>query len=142
MARRKVTPAEIEAAAAAPLKYFSHDAHLADSTACRRFIRRCGPNGYGRYMRLLERLAAEEGHVIDVLDTESQYLLADELWFGDNLGALGQFLKDLSECGLIQMFGDGVIKSPVVDEAALYFGKCRASAALGGRARKEGSENA
>ena len=142
MARRKVTQAEIEAAAAAPLKYFSHDAHLADSTACRRFIRRCGPDGYGRYMRLLERLATEEGHVIDVLDAESQYLLADELWFGDNLGALGLFLKDLSECGLIQMFGDGVIKSPLVDEAALYFGKCRASAAIGGRARKGGSENA
>lgn len=142
MARRKVTQADIEAAAAAPLKYFSHDAHLADSTACRRFIRRCGPDGYGRYMRLLERLASEEGHVIDILDTESQYLLADELWFGDNLGALGQLLKDLSECGLIQMFGDGVIKSPIVDEAALYFGKCRASASLGGRARKEGSENA
>lgn len=142
MARRKVTQAEIEAAAAAPLKYFSHDAHLADSTACRRFIRRCGPDGYGRYMRLLERLATEEGHVIDVLDAESQYLLADELWFGDNLSALGLFLKDLSECGLVQMFGDGVIKSPLVDEAALYFGKCRASAALGGRARKEGSENA
>lgn len=142
MARRKVTQAEIEAAAAAPLKYFSHDAHLADSTACRRFIRRCGPDGYGRYMRLLERLATEEGHVIDVLDAESQYLLADELWFGDNLSALGLFLKDLSECGLVQMFGDGVIKSPLVDEAALYFGKCRASAALGGRARKEGSGNA
>lgn len=142
MARRKVTQAEIEAAAAAPLKYFSHDAHLADSTACRRFIRRCGPDGYGRYMRLLERLAAEEGHVIDVLDTESQYLLADELWFGGNLAAMGQFLKDLSECGLVQMFGDGAIKSPVVDEAALYFGKCRASAAIGGRARKEGSKNA
>lgn len=142
MARRKVTQAEIEAAAAAPLKYFSHDAHLADSTACRRFIRRCGPDGYGRYMRLLERLATEEGHVIDVLDAESQYLLADELWFGDNLSALGLFLNDLSECGLVQMFGDGVIKSPLVDEAALYFGKCRASAALGGRARKEGSGNA
>ena len=96
MARRKVTQADIEAAAAAPLKYFSHDVHLADSTACRRFIRRCGPDGYGRYMRLLERLASEEGHVIDILDTESQYLLADELWFGDNLSALGQFLKDLS----------------------------------------------
>ena len=91
MARRKVTQAEIEAAAAAPLKYFTHEAHLADSTACRRFIRRCGPDGYGRFMRLLERLAAEEGHVIDVLDTESQYLLADELWFGDNLSALGQW---------------------------------------------------
>lgn len=142
MARRKVTQAEIEAAAAAPLKYFSHDAHLADSTACRRFIRRCGPDGYGRYMRLLERLATEEGHVIDVLDAERQYLLADDLWFGDNLSAMGLFLKDLAECGLIQMFGDGAIKSPVVDEAALYFGKCRASAALGGRARKEGSENA
>ena len=142
MARRKVTQAEIEAAAAAPLKYFSHDAHLADSTACRRFIRRCGPDGYGRYMRLLERLATEEGHVIDVLDAESQYLLADELWFGDNLSALGQFLKDLAECGLIQMFGDGVIKSPVVDEAALYFGKRRAIGATGGRPRKERSENA
>lgn len=142
MARRKVTQAEIESAAAAPLKYFSHDAHLADSTACRRFIRRCGPDGYGRYMRLLERLAAEEGHVIDVLDTESQYLLADELWFGDNLSALRQFLKDLSECGLVQMFGDGVIKSPVVDEAALYFGKRRAIGATGGRPKKEGSENA
>ena len=142
MARRKVTQAEIEAAAAAPLKYFSHDAHLADSTACRRFIRRFGPDGYGRYMRLLERLATEEGHVIDVLDAESQYLLADELWFGDNLSALGQFLKDLSECGLVQMFGDGVIKSPVVDEAALYFGKRRAIGATGGRPRKEGSENA
>lgn len=142
MARRKVTQAEIEAAAAAPLKYFSHDAHLADSTACRRFIRRRGPDGYGRYMRLLERLATEEGHVIDVLDTESQYLLADELWFGDNLAAMGQFLKDLSECGLVQMFGDGVIKSPVVDEAALYFGKRRAIGATGGRPRKEGSENA
>lgn len=142
MARRKVTQADIEAAAAAPLKYFSHDARLADSTACRRFIRRCGPGGYGRFMRLLERLATEEGHVIDVLDAESQYLLADELWFGDNLGALGQFLKDLSECGLIHMFGDGVIKSPVVDEAALYFGKRRAIGATGGRPRKEGSENA
>lgn len=141
MARRKVTQAEIEAAASAPLKYFSHEAHLADSTACRRFIRRCGPDGYGRYMRLLERLAAEEGHVIDVLDAESQYLLADELWFGDNLSALGLFLKDLAECGLIHMFGDGVIKSPLVDEAALYFGKCRASAAIGGRARKGGSKN-
>lgn len=142
MAGRKVTQAEIEAAAAAPLKYFSHDAHLADSTACRRFIRRCGAGGYGRYMRLLERLAAEEGHVIDVLDTESQYLLADELWFGDNLSALGQFLKDLSECGLIHMFGDGVIKSPVVDEAALYFGRQRANGCAGGRPRKGGSKNA
>ena len=82
------------------------------------------------------------GHVIDVLDTESQYLLADELWFGDNLAALGQFLKDLSECGLIQMFGDGVIKSPVVDEAALYFGRQRANGCAGGRPRKGGSENA
>lgn len=142
MARRKVTQADIEAAAAAPLKYFTHEAHLSDSTACRRFIRRCGPDGYGRFMRLLERLAAEEGHVIDVLDTESQYLLADELWFGDNLSALGQFLKDLSECGLIQMFGDGAIKSPVVDESALYFGKRRAIGMTGGRPRKEGSENA
>lgn len=142
MARRKVTQADIEAATAAPLKYFSHDARLADSTACRRFIRRRGPDGYGRYMRLLERLASEEGHVIDILDTESQYLLADELWFGDNLSALGQFLKDLSECGLIQMFGDGVIKSPVVDKAALYFGKQRANGCAGGRPRKGGSENA
>lgn len=142
MARRKVTQADIEAAAAAPLKYFTHEAHLADSTACRRFIRRCGPDGYGRFMRLLERLAAEEGHVIDVLDTESQYLLADELWFGDNLAALGQFLKDLSECGLIQMFGDGAIKSHVVDESAMYFGKRRAIGSTGGRPRKEGSENA
>ena len=40
------------------------------------------------------------------------------------------------------MFGDGAIKSPVVDESALYFGKRRDAAAAGGKARKEGSENA
>lgn len=138
----KVTQDQIDEAAKAPLKYFSHGAHEAETTPCRRFVRRCGPDGYGRYMRLLECLAAEEGHIIDIADTESQYLLAAELWLGEDLTALGDLLKDLSECGLIEMPGTGVIKSPVVDSTAQYFGKRRALASQGGRSRAKGGDNA
>ena len=129
----KVTQEQIDEAAKAPLKYFSHGAHEAETTSCRRFVRRCGPDGYGRYMRLLECLAAEEGHAIDIDDTESQYLLAAELWLGEDLKALGDLLKDLAGCGLIEMPGDGAIKAPLVDSAAQYFGRKRAAASAGGK---------
>lgn len=138
----KVTQEQIDEAAKAPLKYFSHGAHEAEATACRRFVRRCGPEGYGRYMRLLECLASEDGHAIDIADEESQYLLAAELWLGDDIKALGDLLNNLAQCGLIEMPGTGVIKSPVVDSTAQYFGKRRAIAAQGGRSRSKGVENA
>lgn len=130
----KITQADIEAAAENPLKYFSHDSHAAEDTQCRRLLRRCGMEGYGRWWRLCELLASEKGHRISVKDAEDEELLAESLFF-DGTDELGAFLITLSDCGLISMPGDGFISAQMVTDASMYFGKKRASGGKGGSNR-------
>ncbi|MEG0015758.1 MAG: DUF4373 domain-containing protein [Gordonibacter sp.] len=130
----KITQADIEDAARDPLKYFSHDSHAAEDTKCRRLLRRCGMEGYGRWWRLCELLAAEEGHHLSVADMEDEELLAESLFF-DGPYELEGFLDTLTDCGLILMPGDGFISAQLVTDASLYFGKKRASGGKGGSNR-------
>lgn len=130
----KVTQEQIEEAARKPLKYFSHTAHAAEENESRRLLRRCGYEGYGRYWRLCELMAAAEGHALDVRNAEDQDILADLLDF-KSTEELGDFLVTLSGCGLVDMPGDGTVTARVVTETALYFGKKRASGGKGGRNR-------
>lgn len=132
----RVSQEQVEQAARAPLKYFTHDSRAGEEARVRRLLRRCGWEGYGRFWRLCEMLAAEEGHELDVSDEEGREILAESL--GLDVEGLGDLLCDLAGCGLLEMPGTGLITAPVVDETARYFGRKRAAAARGGSRGKAG----
>ena len=129
------TQREIEAEAARPMKYFSHDANAAQDIKCRRLLRRLGMEGYGRWWRLCEMLAATDGHKIGIETEEDAEIIAEELHL-DGHRELMDYLRVLVDVGLIQMPGDGYVWSERMLTNAEYFGKLRANGKRGGRPRK------
>lgn len=129
------TQREIEKEAAKPMKYFSHDSNAAQDIKCRRLLRRLGMEGYGRWWRLCELLAATDGHKLSIETEEDAEIIAEELHL-DGHQELMQYLQVLVDVGLIQMPGDGYVWSERMLTNAEYFGKLRANGKRGGRPRK------
>lgn len=131
-----VTSSDIEAEAARPMKYFSHDSNAAQDIKCRRLLRRLGMEGYGRWWRLCELLAATDGHKLGIETEEDAEIIAEELHL-DGHGELMEYLRVLADVGLIHMDGDGGVWSERMMTNAEYFGKLRANGKRGGRPRKD-----
>lgn len=129
------TQREIEAEAARPMKYFSHDSNAAQDIKCRRLLRRLGMEGYGRWWRLCELLAATDGHKLGIETEEDAEIIAEELHL-DGHQELMRYLQVLVDVGLIHMPGDGYVWSERMLTNAEYFGKLRANGKRGGRPRK------
>lgn len=129
------TQREIEAEAARPMKYFSHDSNAAQDIKCRRLLRRLGMEGYGRWWRLCELLAATDGHKLGIETEEDAEIIAEELHL-DGHQELMSYLQVLVDVGLIHMPGDGYVWSERMLTNAEYFGKLRANGKRGGRPRK------
>lgn len=129
------TAREIEAEAARPMKYFSHDSNAAQDIKCRRLLRRLGMEGYGRWWRLCELLAATDGHKLGIETEEDAEIIAEELHL-DGHQELTKYLQVLADVGLIRMPGDGYVWSERMLTNAEYFGKLRANGKRGGRPRK------
>ena len=129
------TAREIEAEAARPMKYFSHDSNAAHDIKCRRLLRRLGMEGYGRWWRLCELLAATDGHRLSIETEEDAEIIAEELHL-DGHQELMRYLQVLVDVGLIHMPGDGYVWSERMLTNAEYFGKLRANGKRGGRPRK------
>lgn len=129
------TAREIEAEAARPMKYFSHDSNAAQDIKCRRLLRRLGMEGYGRWWRLCELLAATDGHKLSIETEEDAEIIAEELHL-DGQHELMDYLQVLVDVGLIHMPGDGTVWSERMLTNAEYFGKLRANGKRGGRPRK------
>lgn len=130
------TQREIEKEAARPMKYFSHDSNAAQDIKCRRLLRRLGMEGYGRWWRLCELLAATDGHKLSIETEEDAEIIAEELHL-DGHQELMQYLRVLVDVGLIHMPGDGYVWSERMLTNAEYFGKLRANGKRGGRPRKD-----
>ena len=130
------TQREIEKEAAKPMKYFSHDSNAAQDIKCRRLLRRLGMEGYGRWWRLCELLAATDGHKLGIETEEDAEIIAEELHL-DGHQELMKYLQVLADVGLIQMPGDGYVWSDRMLTNAEYFGKLRANGKRGGRPRKD-----
>lgn len=130
------TAREIEAEAARPMKYFSHDSNAAQDIKCRRLLRRLGMEGYGRWWRLCELLAATDGHKLSIETEEDAEIIAEELHL-DGHQELMRYLQVLVDVGLIHMPGDGYVWSERMLTNAEYFGKLRANGKRGGRPRKD-----
>ena len=126
---------EIEAEAARPMKYFSHDSNASQDIKCRRLLRRLGMEGYGRWWRLCELLAATDGHKLSIETEEDAEIIAEELHL-DGHQELLKFLQVLLDVGLIQMPGNGFVWSERMLTNAEYFGKKRAAGRKGGRSVK------
>lgn len=126
---------EIEAEAARPMKYFSHDSNASQDIKCRRLLRRLGMEGYGRWWRLCELLAATDGHKLSIETEEDAEIIAEELHL-DGHQELMKFLQVLLDVGLIQMPGNGFVWSERMLTNAEYFGKKRAAGRKGGRSVK------
>lgn len=130
------TQREIEKEAARPMKYFSHDSNAAQDIKCRRLLRRLGMEGYGRWWRLCELLAATDGHKLGIETEEDAEIIAEELHL-DGQQELMKYLQVLADVGLIRMPGDGYVWSERMLTNAEYFGKLRANGKRGGRPRKD-----
>lgn len=127
---------EVEAEAARPMRYFSHDSNAAQDIKCRRLLRRLGMEGYGRWWRLCELLAATDGHRLGIETEEDAEIIAEELRLGGR-EELMEYLQVLVDVGLIHMPGDGYVWSERMLVNAEYFGKLRANGKRGGRPRKD-----
>lgn len=125
----EVTAAEVRREAERPMKYFSHDADAAGDMKCRKLIRRWGYEGYGRWWRVCELLAAEHGHRLDMGDAEVAEVVADEL--GMTLGEVSEFVGYLVENSLLKTDDEGRVWSERMSENSNLFGKKRAAGKRG-----------
>ena len=140
---------EERAAALEPMAFFKHDSNASQDVKCQRLIHRRGWDGYGRWWRLCEYLAATKGHRIAFQTEEDALILSGVLGF--NKGAAfdeyvaiedcKSFVSELLDIGLIKQASDGYLESARMLENALYFGKQRANGRKGGRPRKNAVQN-
>lgn len=127
-----------------PMAFFPHDADAANDMKCRKLIRRCGFEGYGRWWRLCELLASTSGHAIPVDTTEDLEILAEVLrfdsgCFGDEFIAAEEcksFIETLLEIGLLKRNKDMFVENSRMRKNALYYGQQRANGRKGGRPKK------
>ena len=129
----EVSAAEVRREAARPMRYFSHDADAANDMKCRKLVRHYGFEGYGRWWRVCELLAAEHGHRLDMGDADVAEVVADELDM--TLGELREFVSYLVESSLLKTDGEGRVWSERMSENSNLFGKKRAAGKLGNKRR-------
>lgn len=137
-------PSEVEKLAQEPMGFFPHDSNAAQDVKCQRLIHRRGWDGYGRWWRLCEYLAATKGHRLAFETEEDALILASVLGFGqggafDDYVAIEDcksFVLELLDIGLLESDGDGFLKNSRMQSNAVYFGKQRANGRKGGRPRK------
>ena len=129
------TRQEIEAEAARPMAFFSHDTNASQDLKMRRLLRRLGMAGYGRWWRLCEIMASTTGHRPSIESEEDAEIIAEELQL-DSVQELMAFLVTLTDVGLLSMPGDGTIYSERMLSNAQQVGTNRANGKLGGRPRK------
>lgn len=130
--------------AAEPMAFFPHDAGAHADIKCQRLIRRCGWEGYGRWWRLCELMAATKGHMIELGTDEDALILADVLGFPAATAAdekqaiedVRKYVGTLLDIGLLTADGTGTLKSSRMLDNAVYFGRQRANGRKGGRPRK------
>lgn len=137
-------PSVVERLAMEPMSFFPHDANASQDVKCQRLIHRRGWDGYGRWWRLCEYLAAISGHRIAFETEEDALILAGVLGFGQS-GAFDEFMaiedcksfvSELLDIGLLTHDAEGFLKNSRMQNNALYFGKQRANGRKGGRPRK------
>lgn len=142
------TSAELSAAQE-PMAFFSHDSNAAQDVKCQRLIHRRGWDGYGRWWRLCEYLAATKGHSIAFETEEDALILAGVLGFGQT-GAFDEYVaiedcksyvSELLDIGLLERDENGCLKNSRMQKNSLYFGRQRANGRKGGRPRKNSKSN-
>lgn len=129
--------------AAEPMMYFPHDANAASDIKCQRLIMRNGFDGYGRWWRLCEHLAASKGHAVPFKTDEDKLILGQVLGLGggvyDELYTIEQtsgFVEGLLDLGLLVKDENDLLFSPRMVENSMYFGRQRANGRKGGRPKK------
>lgn len=138
-------PSDVATLAQEPMSFFPHDSNASQDIKCQRLIRRRGWDGYGRWWRLCEYLAATKGHRLAFETDEDVLILADVLGFGqggafDELMAIDDcksYVSELLDVGLLTRDPDGFLKNSRMQNNAVYFGKQRANGRKGGRPRKD-----
>ena len=135
-------------AAQEPMAFFSHDSNASQDVKCQRLIHRRGYDGYGRWWRLCEYLAATKGHRIPFETEEDALILAGVLGFRQT-GAFDEymeiedcksFVEELLDIGLLER-DQGFLTNSRMLKNALYFGRQRANGRKGGRPRKNTKDN-
>lgn len=137
-------PSEVERRAQEPMKFFPHDANAASDPKCQRLLHRRGYDGYGRWWRLCEYMAAISGHKVPFGTEEDVLILAGVLGFGsgnafDEFVAIDEcksFVSELIDVGLLESDENGFLKNSRMENNAIYFGRQRANGRKGGRPRK------
>ena len=135
------TQREIEAEAARPMAFFSHDTNASQDLKMVMLLEDYGMVGYGRWWRLCEMLGAADGHRLQIGNERIARIVAHNLMCSD-VDELMTFLLELKELGLLVMDGDGYISSRRMDRNAEYFGRRRAAGRKGGKARTKAGEGA
>lgn len=133
----------VAALAAGSMAYFPHDSNAASDIKCQRLIIRRGFDGYGRWWRLCEHLAATKGHAVPFKTDEDKLILGQVLGFGggnfDELITIEDtngFVDGLLELGLLETDENDMLKNSRMQENSLYFGRQRANGRKGGRPNK------
>lgn len=128
-----------------PMLYFSHDSNASADIKCQRLIMRNGWDGYGRWWRLCEHLAATKGHAVPFATDEDKLILGGILGFGASgfeamitIEETTAFISCLLNIGLLVEDENGQLYSPRMVENSLYFGRQRANGSKGGRPKKNG----
>lgn len=129
--------------AAESMAYFPHDSNASADIKCQRLIMRNGWDGYGRWWRLCEHLAATKGHAVPFATDEDKLILGGVLGFGRSdfealmiIEETSGFVHGLLDLGLLVEDENGLLFSPRMVENSLYFGRQRANGRKGGRPKK------
>lgn len=129
--------------AAEPMMYFPHDSNASADIKCQRLIRRKGYDGYGRWWRLCEHMAATKGHSVPFSTEEDKLILGDVLGYNLNefeeyitIEETTAFVNGLLEIGLLRQDENGDLFNERMLENSMYFGKQRANGRKGGRPKK------
>lgn len=129
-------------AASSPMAFFAHDANAAQDEKCQRLILRRGWDGYGRWWRLCEHLAATKGHRAAFETDEDAMIMSGVLGYAPHeVDDCKKFIADLLDIGLLVADGNGHVESMRMQQNALYFGRQRVNGRKGGRPRKTRSNS-
>lgn len=133
-----VTQQQVNAEAAKPLPYFSHDNNAAEDIKCQRLLVRGGFEAYGRWWRVCELMAMYTGHKVPFSTEEDFFILAKQLMFDDEQKLI-EFIGLLADVGLInsEALGNGEIVSDRMNVNAQTLAQRKLNGALGGRPKKQ-----
>lgn len=121
--------------------YFPVRAGFCRDRAARRLRRAHGLEGMGQYVALLCMLLEEPGNALDVMAEADMADLADELGC-ESASDCADLLRDMASAGMIDAasLGSGIVRAPIVDEAARDREACieqrRAAGVASGEARR------